>query len=803
MASAAFAARYRFGAFELQLDERRLLAEGAVIPLRPRAFDLLTAMIERPGHLVTKDELLDRVWPKMVVEEAALHVQISELRKVLGSDAITTVSGQGYRFALPVTKVESRGKHNLPSQLTSFIGREQELVQLEQLVTTHRLVTLTGAGGAGKTRLAIEVAGKLLGGFPDGVWMVELASRSDPGLVTLSVAQVLAQKEQPGKPLIDSLNEYLVSKHMLLVLDNAEHLLDECVQFIDSVLRRSTDVAILVTSRERLGIAGELTYRVPSLTVPAVNETPTPDKALGYEAVRLFLDRAHLIRPTFGITPENAAAVASICSRLDGIPLAIELAAPRLRSMSIEELSQRLDHCFALLTDGSRAALPRQRTLRSMIDWSHDLLSEAEQAMLRRLAVFAGGWTLARAEAICSGDGIEANAVMELLTSLVDKNLVLADERDGATRYRMLETVRQYALDRLQASGEEAQWRARHLASYLALAQELFDAQVGTQWRGLSDEVARELDNMRAALGWCAATKVGEGLRLAVALNRFWTIRGRHLTEARAWHARLLEAVPKDIAIRDRARSLHSAANLANEQGDYGAAETLYRQSVMLCREINERRGEAYGLSGIAAVAMNRAQYAEAESLLVECLALARVVDDPMLLGSSLVNLAVVVHATGDAARAFRVFDEALAIARDAGNDFVISEALGERGRAACKEGMVALAEESLVEALTTAQALGALVHTTKALETFADLAIAKHAPERAARIWGATEHLREVIEAPISFREQADHQEVVAAARAALGDEAFNQAWREGREMALEDAVKYALSGEDIPHRH
>src|SRR5882724_11900058 len=278
--------RHRFGPFELQPDNRRLLKDGATISLRPRAFDLLAALVDRAGHLVTKDELLDQVWPKMVVEEAALHVQVSALRKVLGADAITTVSGRGYQFTLPVTKGDgeanraSRSKHNLPYQLTSFIGREQEISQLEELVAANRLVTLTGAGGAGKTRLAIEVASRLIDAFPDGVWLVQLAALSDPRLVPQAVAQALALKEQPTRPVMQTLSDYLASKKLLLVLDNAEHLLEGCVQFVDLILRRGADVAMLVTGRERLGMAGELTYRVPSLTVPILGNNFAPDALL-------------------------------------------------------------------------------------------------------------------------------------------------------------------------------------------------------------------------------------------------------------------------------------------------------------------------------------------------------------------------------------------------------------------------------------------------------------------------------------------------------------------------------------------
>src|SRR6266568_5198824 len=286
--------RYRFGPFELQPDNRRLLKDGATISLRPRAFDLLAALVDRAGHLVTKDELLGRVWPKMVVEEAALHVQVSALRKVVGSEAITTVSGRGYQFTLPVTTGDgeanraSTRRHNLPYQLTSFVGREHEIAQLEEVVTENRLMTLTGAGGAGKTRLAIEVASRLIDAFPDGVWLVELAALSDPGLVPQAVAQALEVKEQPTRLVIETLSDHLASKKLLLVLDNAEHLLEACVHLVDEIVRHCPDITVLVTSRERLGITGELTYRVPSLTVPGPHDPLDPVALLAYESARLF-----------------------------------------------------------------------------------------------------------------------------------------------------------------------------------------------------------------------------------------------------------------------------------------------------------------------------------------------------------------------------------------------------------------------------------------------------------------------------------------------------------------------------------
>jgi non-specific serine/threonine protein kinase len=801
MASPGPPERYRFGSFELQPDHRRLLKDGATISLRPRAFDLLVALVDRAGHLVTKDDLLTRVWPKTVVEEAALHVQVSALRKVLGADAITTVSGRGYQFTLPVTRDDaeatraSKLKHNLPYQLTSFVGREQEIAQLVELVTANRLVTLTGAGGAGKTRLAIEVASRLVDAFPDGVWLVELAALSDPRLVPQAVAQALALPEQPTRPVMETLSDYLASKKLLLVLDNVEHLLEACVHLVDEIVRRSPDIAVLVTSRERLGITGELTYRVPSLTVPGTNETLTPEIVSPYEGVRLFVERAKLLRPDFDVTTENTAAVASICARLDGMPLAIELAAPRLRSMSVEELSQRLDQRFALLTDRSLMALPRHRTLRSMIDWSYDLLTEVEQAMLRRVSVFAGGWTLAASEHVCTGDGIEKSDTIGLLTSLADKNLIITEEHEGATRYRMLETIRQYALSRLDETDEEAQWRNRHFAWVLALAEESFQPLRAREQRQWLDRIARELDNFRAALGWATEQKLSAAFQIVPENYRSW-VRRVHVAEAREWFSRLLDAIPRDQAKWDRGRVLRALAQLALRQGDLDGAERFYQESVALLGELDDARGPVYLQTGQALLEMVRGQYADAEPLLEKCADLARTLGETFLLAVNLVNLAIVVHSRGDGERATSLFEESLTLARDVGDVFLESHILSYKGRAEHSDGDLVSAEASFVESLAIARELADPFATMWALERFAELAAAKHAHERAARILGAAARMREERGLRIPPHEEHEHKRVVEATRAALGDDALDQAWREGSAMELEEAVRYTLNG-------
>jgi non-specific serine/threonine protein kinase len=799
MAFSQLPERYRFGAFELQPDNRRLLKDGATISLRPRAFDLLVALVDRAGNLVTKDELLGRVWPKVVVEEAALHVQVSALRKVLGADAITTVSGRGYQFTLPVTKGRgeanrvSRPKHNLPYQLTSFIGREQEIAQLEELVTAHRLVTLTGAGGAGKTRLAIEAASRLVDAFPDGVWLVEFAALTDPRLVPQVVAQALEVKEQPARPLVETLSDYLDSKKLLLLLDNVEHLLEGCAHLVDEIVRRSPDITMLVTSRERLGMTGELTYRVPSLTVPGTSEALTLEKVSPYEAVRLLVERAKLVRPDFALTGENTSSVASICARLDGMPLAIELAAARLRSMSVDELSQRLDQRLMLLTDGSRAALPRHRTLRSMLDWSYDLLTEREQAMLRRTAVFAGGWTLASAEQVCAGDGIDASVVIEQLTSLVDKSLIVSDEQAGTTRYRMLETVRQYAQDRLRDSGEESQWRSSHLACFVALGAEFNREVIGRKQHAWLARIANEHDNLRAALAWSTEASPLDGLGLAVALDAFWRIRG-FLAEGREWFARLLDVVPIDLRTRLRARGLYAAALFAILQADYAPAKGLLKESLMLFREIDDPRNVAYALDSLAYLAIEQGEYPEAEARAREAVDLLRARGSREGLCFSLIHLAIALRWRGEWAAAHELYQQSLVIARELGTPWEIGTALRESGLAECDEGHPDLALKHLAEAMAILHGLGDRPGVIESLEGLAAVAAATAALRRAARLWGAAHALQQAMGGARSAHQKIIYERQVQPVRAILTAEAFDQAWDEGRAMSLDGAVRYAL---------
>jgi non-specific serine/threonine protein kinase len=829
---------YRFGAFELQVDERRLLRQGAPIALRPHAFDILTAMVERAGHLVTKDELLQRVWGRVVVEENTLQAHVSSLRKVLGTEAIATVSGKGYRFALEVVSdapaAPTPPPHNLSRSLTSFIGREKQIAEVAQLLISTRLLTLTGAGGCGKSRLALRVAEAMLDKFGEGAWLVELAPLSDPTLIPQAIAKALALQEQVDRPLMDTVGHWLESRHVLLLLDNAEHLLDACAQLTESLLRRCPRLSIVITSRERLGVAGELTYRVPSLSVPDPGHA-TGDEIFACESVRLFIERAQLQRFGFEVADTDAAALVSICRRLDGIALAIELAAPRVHTMSLEELSAHLDDRFAVLTGGSRTALPRHRTLRSLIDWSHDLLSDDEKTMLRRAAVFAGGWTEEAAGAICSGDPINRAQVLDLLASLVDKSLVVTETRSGVTRFGMLETIRHYAHDRLVESGEEAGVRARHFDYFHGLAGRLDEAKSDAERQGALDRLDQERDNVRAALAWCEgdAARSIDGLSLAGKLYWMWLMRS-HFGEGRNWIARLLAVAPGVERGQAHARALHATGTLAHRQGDladgerhhrqalsiwrrlgerrqmarslgslgsnalwrrdFTAARPLYEEATAIMREIGDRRGTAVGLNCLGSLAFEIGDLQSSRAFLEEALCISREIGAASA-SENLHMLARVWHAQGNFETARRLAMEALHTQRESGDRRIMGQTLCVLATVSHDEGDFTAAKAQFVEALATEHAVGAEINMPDMLDGTAALCLEFAPVTCAARIWGSAQKLRERTGSTLVGPDRERCFRYIARAREALQDDAaFDLAWNEGRSWSRDDAVKYAI---------
>ncbi len=739
------------------------------------------------------------------------------------------------RQEFPALRSLESTPNNLPQQATSFIGREQQLADLKRLLANNRVLTLTGSGGCGKTRLCLQAAAEALERFPDGVWLVELAPLSDPALVAQTVASVLGLKEESGKPIVQTLTAHLEDKRLLLLFDNCEHLLDGCAQLVGALVRQCPRLTIVASSRESLGIGGEQAYRVPSLSLPDPREEYTPVSVASFEGVQLFVERALLVRPEFAVTRENASTLASICHRLDGIPLAIELAAARVRSLSVKEIHSKLDQRFRLLTGGSRTALPRQQTLRSLIDWSYDLLSDPEKLTAQRLSVFVGGWTLAASEQVCAGGGVEQLDVLDLLSSLVDKSLVVVEQGDGIYRYRMLETVRQYAGERLLENGGGEDVRVRHRNYFLALAEAAEPELLGGQQAAWLRRLEEEHDNLRSALEWSLAdAQLQEDLRLCGALNRFWSTRG-HLAEGREWCAR---ALAKDGAAKptpDYAKALNAAGNLAWNQTDYSAARALLEESLAISRDLRDRSGIARSLNNLGNVAVEQGDYLAARALYEECLAIRRELSDLPGIPGVLGNLGNVAHELKDLSAAQALSLEALAIARETGNRAHMADALNNLGSVAIDVGDLVSAraqvEESLAigrelkdkdgiasslqnlgvvaqlqgdfiraraffkESLATRRELSDRLGIARALEGLATVVADLGDSPRAARIWGAAERLRDEIGTPLSPADRPRYDQRIATARAALANDAnFDRAWQDGRALKLVQALELAL---------
>jgi predicted ATPase/class 3 adenylate cyclase len=559
--------------------------------------------------------------------------------------------------------------NNLPRLLTSFIGREREMAEIKQLLSTTCLLTLTGAGGSGKTRLALQVAADLLEQYPDGVWFVELAARSDPALVPLTVASSLGVHEHPRQELTETLVDHLRPKSLLILLDNCEHLLVACARLADGVLRACPNVRVIATSREGLGIGGETLYPVPALPDPDPQRMPPMKDLIGYEAVRLFLERATAVVPTFTITAQNAQAVAQICHRLDGIPLAIELAAARVKALGVDQLVARLDDRFRLLTGGSRTALPRHQTLRAAMDWSFALLTEQEQILLRRLSVFAGGWSLEAAEAICPGDAIEGPDILDLLTRLVDRSLVIVEPRSGEARYHLLETVRQYARDRLLESGEAAGIRIRHQGWFLALAERAEPELRGPSQMIWLERLKTEHDNLRVALEWSKmdANSALLGVRLVGALQWFWFMFMHNYVEGREWLQWALSRAT-EVPAHTRAKLLTGAGMMAWVLYEHERARALLQESLSLFRRLGDNWAIAFALHHLAHVAVAQGDFGQGTTLFEESLALFRETGDRWGLGLTLTCLGDAAIGQGDYHRAEPLLEESLTLFREAGS---------------------------------------------------------------------------------------------------------------------------------------
>jgi predicted ATPase len=804
--------------------------------------------------------------------------------------------------------------------LTSFIGREKELKEVAGLFAKSRLITLTGAGGVGKTRLAIQVVADVLERFPDGVWFLDLAPLSDPALVPRVAVTTLGLLEQSGRSPMMILTDFLQTRRALLILDNCEHIIQACAQLAETLLSSCPDLCILATSRESLRIGGELPYRVPSLEFPTSDIEFAMDKLSNMESLKLFIQRAQVGSPTIAISQQSVLTIAQICQRLDGIPLAIELAAARSNMLTVEQILKRLDDRFILLTGGSRTSLPRHQTLHATIDWSYNLLSIEEQFLLGRLSVFAGGCTLEAAQFVCGGNGLEMYGILDLLTQLFDKSLVLAEQREGQEiRYYMLETIRQYGREKLSQAGEEESICQRHLTYFVELAE-----RAGPNLRAFGmiiwlNRLEAELSNIREALEYALKRDVEAELRLASALQWFWHIRA-HKKEGIDWlEAGLsIEATergdqlltPRRAMIRGKALnasgflvvareignaspsleeslSLFKAIGPAGEQGrayallrlsemtsepirrrslleesltlfreigdkfgvaecllqllsdvqdegDYGQALGFAEEHLALRREIGDDDGIAAGLADLGHLALQQDNYQLASKLYKESLVGFRKVGNKRAFALALSGLSHVAWAQGNYEEATRISEQALALGQDLDDKAFVARRLHILGRVAWAQGDYEDANQKFEAALTVSRATeykpgiafslygvgrvaqsqqdyakARLLYTEAIvicqerrdpfmagfhLEAIATLAAAQKQMKRAARLFGAAETLFPSIRLELSAAERAEHDQAVAATRAALGEEGSTQVWEEGQKMTLDEAVAYAI---------
>ena len=730
-------------------------------------------------------------------------------------------------------------KHNLPTSLTSFVGREHETLEVKRLLSITRLLTLTGAGGSGKTRLALEIARDFVGTYPDGVWLVELATLSKPELAPQAVAAAIGVPEQAGRPLNDTLADYLRSKSLLLVLDNCEHLVDGAARLADTLLSTCLNLKIMATSREPLGVPGEAVWLVPPLSLPGADGESAVQDLMRSEAVRLFVDRARSRLPDFELKRETAGAVASVCLKLDGIPLAIELATAQIGALAVEQIAERLEDSLKLLTGGARTVDPRQQTLRATLDWSHGLLSGQEKVVFRHLSAFSGGFTLEAAEEVCAGEGIEKSEVLDLLSHLVDKSLVLVTGRRGEARYRLLETVRQYASERLESEGEEEAVRQHHALFFLELAEraepELSKAGQAT-WL---DRLENDLDNLRTAVGWFRKSGQRQAhLRLAGTLWRFCYLHG-HYEEGRGWlegalarggdappsarakallgagilaflqceydHARvrLEEALALYRTLGDErgvASASQTLGSIARERGDYARSEALHGESLTLWRKLGDEAGEARSLNYLGFVAWLQQKHERARELCEETLVRFRGLGDNEVIAWALISLGSSALYAGDRRRARALLDESLALSREVGYKEGVAWSLNQLGVLAHREGDHRRAADQLRESLEIHRNLGDRWRAASVLEGLAEAFCAQGHLEPAARLFGAAEAVREAISVPVPLCERSDHEESISATRGALGETAFEASFSEGRDMSSEQAIEYALTYQEKP---
>ena len=689
--------------------------------------------------------------------------------------------------------------NNLPIQATSFIGRDHEMTEVAERLQRTRLLTLTGTGGTGKTRLSLEAGARVINDFRDGVWLVELAPISDPGLLPEVVAGTLGVREDPEKPVKDSLLSFLKSKTILIILDNCEHLLAAAASLVGDILRTCPNVRVLATSRHSLGVSGEMTLPVPPLGTLDVRlyELTGPnivERLSQYDAVRLFIERALAVRPDFVVTNKNAPALAEVCSRLDGIPLAIELAAARIRVLDIEQIAARLSDRFRLLRGANTANLPHQQTLQALIDWSHDLLSDQERVLFRRLGVFVGGRTLESLEAVCSGDGIEDFEVLDLLQQLVDKSLASV-ERDAAgnTRYTFIESVWQYARQKLAESGENETLRDRHLAYFLGLAEKASPMMEGPKQKAWLDRCQSEMFNFRAAFERALDTGQTEvGYRMMSALYRFIEIRS-NLEETRELSVGLMKLPEDNVPAIHRANVRISMGRLSWASDRYEEARKHYKDAQEIFDSIGDETGSGLASMLLAFLDRGNGDQDAAEAGFERALKIGRKHKHLYLEAGAMSGLGSIALDKGDLKTARDLKEQSLAIYEKLGDHWIRGLILWGLTQVAIVQEDYARAKTALADWTQITKDLGNKWILPYVLECYAELAVGTGEGLKAARCFGAAEAQREHFNAQFSVKEQSQHEASVASLTKMLPPEELRTAWEAGRQESPWEVISKA----------
>ncbi len=745
-------------------------------------------LLSSATHLLTERALPDGVRLRDLGEH--------RLKDLSRPERLHQLCIDGLPAEFPPPRTLDAWRDALPAQPTTFIGREREVAEAQALLERTRLLTLTGPGGTGKTRLALRVAAESAPAYRDRAIFVALGALDDPSLVASTVAAAVGVQAEADRPILTSLIERLAGMQVLLVLDNYEQLLP-AAPIVAALVAAGPGVRVLATSRAPLRLAGEHEYQVHPLSLPDPSVAATPEELADSEAVALFVERARAIDPAFVLGHENAAAVAAICTALDGLPLAIELAAARVRLLSPQAILERLGTCLSLLTGGPRDRPERQRTLRGAIRWSHDLLDPDAQAMLRRLSAFAGGWSLEAAEAVCSGTGPGGLDTLETLDALVQHSLARRDDSGLEPRYRMLQTIREFGLERLAESGEEPEIRERHARFFLAMAEEAVGELTGPGQAAWLDRLARDHDNFRGALRWSVdADRAETGLLIAAAIWRFWQLRD-HLAEGEARLTELLAAPSAAAAEPARAAGANALASVVYWRGDYAAARDRYEDALAMYEALGDRVGAAGVRTSLGWVAAATGEWATARGRFAEAADSARARGDRTTLGFALQGLGMSAFCGGDHPAARVALEEAVDLLRASGDRFGLANALYDHGRVLVAEGERDRGRASLLDALHRHASAGDMSGVAFVLDALSGLAADEDRPARAVRLAAAADAMREALgaRAPSSIIGEWD---VRAAVRGDLDEDAVAAAWAEGREMGLERVLTYVEGGDD-----